>query len=143
MRPAAFAVLFAAAGLTGCVERRFVVESDPPGALVLVNGQPLGVTPVDGEFLYHGNYNFTLVKDGYETLQVKQAIPAKFYEYVPLDFVSENVYPGKIEDVRRFRYTLQPLAQPRSDTLLQQAAQLRERGKTVPSFEPVKPPAAP
>src|SRR3954454_556612 len=123
MRRGAVAVLCAAAGLTGCVERRFVVEADPPGGLVLVNAQPLGVTPVDGAFLYQGNYNFTLVKDGYETLQVKQELPAKWYEYVPIDFFSENVYPGKIEDVRRFRYSLQPLAQPRSDTLLQQAAQ--------------------
>src|SRR6478672_8516057 len=56
--------------LAGCVERRFVIESDPPGALVLLNGQPLGTTPVDGYFTYYGNYRFTIIKDGFETLHV-------------------------------------------------------------------------
>jgi hypothetical protein len=135
MRRAAFVVLGLAAGLTGCVERRFVVESDPPGALVMLNGQPLGVTPCDAYYVYHGAYDLTLIKDGYQTLQVKQEIPAKFYEYPVIDFVSENLYPGKIEDRRQFRYTLQPMSQPRADQLLQQATQLRERGKAIPSTE--------
>src|SRR5581483_10051303 len=58
-----------AGGPSGCVERRYVIESDPPGALVLVNGQPLGTTPVDGYFTYYGSYTFTLIKDGYQTKQ--------------------------------------------------------------------------
>src|SRR5262245_3283745 len=98
-------------GVAGCVERRYVIESDPPGALVLVNGTPLGATPVDGHFVYYGNYTFTLIKDGYETLHVDQRIRAPWFEYPGADFVSENVYPGKLEDVRRFRYALQPAAQ--------------------------------
>src|SRR5262249_58004588 len=63
-------VLLSAALLTGCVERRFVIESVPPTAQVLRNGQPIGFTPVDSEFIYYGKYNFTLIKDGYETLHV-------------------------------------------------------------------------
>src|SRR5438046_8549070 len=86
-------------GLPGCVERRYVIESDPPGALVLVNGQPIGTTPVDGYFVYYGNYNFTLIKDGFQTKQVSQRIASPWYEYTPLDFISENLYPGKLEDV--------------------------------------------
>jgi len=87
--------------LAGCVERRYVIESDPPGALVVANGQPIGATPVDGHFLYYGNYHFTLIKDGYETLQVDERFRAPWYEYYPIDFFSENIVPGKIEDVRR------------------------------------------
>src|SRR5437868_4852974 len=107
--------------LAGCVERRFVIESDPPGALVLVNGQPLGATPVDGHFLFYGKYQFTLIKDGYETLQVEECFRAPWYQYFPVDFLSENIYPGKVEDIRRPKpYQLMPKAQPRADELLHQ-----------------------
>jgi hypothetical protein len=121
--------------LAGCVERRYVIESDPPGALVLVNGTPLGTTPVDGHFVYYGNYEFTLIKDGYETLHVDQCIRSPWYEYPGVDFVSENVYPGKLEDVRRFRYALQPAAQVNTQQLLQQAEALRNRGQQIPNPE--------
>src|SRR5215510_252534 len=76
-----------AGGLPGCVERRYVIESDPPGALVLVNGQPIGTTPVDGYFTYYGTYNFTLIKDGYETKRVSQRIASPWYELPVVDFV--------------------------------------------------------
>jgi hypothetical protein len=118
--------------LTGCVERRFVIESDPPGALVLMNGQPIGATPVDGHFLYYGKYQFTLIKDGYETLQVEETFRHPWYEYVPFDFISENLYPGNIEDVRRPNiFRLCPKMQPRTDALFGQAEQLRTKGRSL------------
>jgi hypothetical protein len=125
------AMALAGVGLSGCVERRYVIESDPPGALVLVNGQPLGTTPVDGYFIYYGDYNFTLIKDGYQTKQVTQKLTSPWFELPPFDFATENLYPGKIEDVRRFRYCLDPLVQVRTDELLRQAEELRNRGKSV------------
>ncbi len=118
--------------LAGCVERRFVIESDPPGALVLMNGQPIGATPVDGHFLYYGKYQFTLIKDGYETLQVEEKFRPPWYEYVPIDFLAENLYPGNIEDVRRPNiYRLSPRMQPRTDALFGQAEQLRTKGRSL------------
>lgn len=120
---------------TGCVERRFVIESDPPGALVLVNGQPLGSSPADGHFVYYGNYTFTLIKDGFETLHVDQMIRSPWYQIPPLDFISENLYPGKLEDVRRFRYALQPAAQVNTQQLLQQAEALRGRGQQISTMD--------
>ncbi len=119
--------------LAGCVERRFVIESDPPGALVLLNGQPLGTTPVDGYFTYYGNYTFTLVKDGYQTKQVDQRFRSPWYEIPPVDFVTENLYPGKVEDVRRFRVTLEPIIQVNPQQLLNEADQLRNRGRSIQS----------
>ena len=124
-----------AVALSGCVERRFVIESDPPGAVVLVNGQPLGSTPVDGHFIYYGNYDFTLVKDGYETLHVDQRIRAPWYQWPLIDFASENLYPGKLEDVHRFRYAMQPAAQVNTQQLLNTAGVLRERGRSLPGNE--------
>ncbi|MFL5328044.1 MAG: PEGA domain-containing protein [Gemmataceae bacterium] len=118
----------------GCVERRYVIESHPPGAMVLVNGQPLGATPVDGHFLYYGKYQLTLIKDGYETLQVEECFRPPWYQWYPIDFLSENVWPGKIEDVRRPKpYQLLPKAQPRADELLNQADQFRNKGRSIES----------
>jgi PEGA domain len=140
-RMTALGLLFlSAALLTGCVERRYVITSDPPGALVLRNGQPIGATPVDDHFVYYGEYDFTLIKEGYETLQVKQRIPTPWYEFFPLDVVSEILVPWQIEDVRRFHYTLEPRRQVNTDQLLQDAQSLRNRGHSLPTPETVPPP---
>jgi PEGA domain len=132
-------LLFAAALasiLPGCIEQRYVIESDPPGALVLVNGQPIGTTPVDGYYIYYGAYDFTLVKDGYQTKVVRQKITMPWFEYPGVDFITENVYPGKVEDVRRFKYCLEPLVQVSEGDLLNQAQQLRNRGKSINGGDP-------
>jgi hypothetical protein len=136
--------LAGAALLTGCVERRFVIESDPPGAIVLRNGERIGAAPADDFFLFYGKYNFTLFKDGFETLQVQQEVPTPWYEYPPLDFVSENLVPWTIRDIRRYTYHLQPVQQPRSDEVIDRAEQLRMRGKAiVPPNQPPPPPPSP
>jgi hypothetical protein len=137
-----FVAIVACAGLvTGCVERRYVITSEPPGAVVLRNGQNIGATPTDDHFVYYGNYHFTLIRDGYETLQVDQNIPAPWYEYPVLDFISENLIPWKIRDVRRFSYDLKPLAQPNIDQLLNRGGGLRNRGQSLVPLAP--PPPAP
>ena len=123
--------LAGAALLTGCVERRFVVTSDPPGALVLRNGQPLGAAPADDHFVYYGNYHFTLIRDGYETLEVDQYLMPPWYEWPPLDFFSENLVPWTIYDVRRFHYQMQPQQVPNSVDVLNRAQELRNRGQQV------------
>jgi hypothetical protein len=128
--------------LSGCVERRYVVTSDPPGAIVLRNNEQIGATPVDDHFVYYGNYHFTLIKDGYQTLQVDQEICAPWYQYIPLDFFSENLVPWRVVDVRRFHYQLQPLQAVNSDDLLNRAQALRNRGQSIATSAP-PPPAGP
>ncbi|HEV3258238.1 MAG TPA: PEGA domain-containing protein [Gemmataceae bacterium] len=127
--------------LAGCVERRYVITSNPPGAAVYRNGQFIGLTPVDDQFVYYGDYHFTIRKDGYATLQVRQPIPMPWYEYWPLEFVSENLVPGHIENIHRFDYTLQPLPQPNIQQLLNEAQILRSKGKAI--GPPAPPPAPP
>ena len=148
-RYVAFLAVAACSGLlSGCVEQRYVVTTDPPGAMVLRNGQPLGQSPVDDHFVYYGTYHFTLILDGYETLQVQQKIPAPWYEYFPIDFFSENALPWKIRDVRRFHYKLEPRRMVNTNDLLQEAQNLRNRGISIRPPDastppPTPPPAAP
>lgn len=124
---------FAALGLSGCVERRFLIESNPPGAMVYQNGQVLGPTPLDLPFTYYGNYEFTLVRDGYEPTTVTARIRPPWFQYFPLDFISENLYPFHVQDNRRLRFDMLPLQQPSTTDLLNQAASLRDRGRAIPT----------
>ena len=109
-----------------------MITSDPPGAVVLVNNRPLGPTPADGRFDWYGTYDVTLIADGYETLHARQPVRAPVWQYFPLDFVVENVWPFHIEDVRRFHYPMQPVCQPNARQLLDQAEGLRGRAATLP-----------
>ena len=124
--------VFLAAGLmSGCVERSYVVETNPPGAFVQVNNQPLGPSPVDGSFIYYGNYEFKIIKEGYETQVVQQEIPLPWYEYWPMEFFVENLWPFKIRDQHRFRYDLVPLQVPNSEEILRRSEELRTRGQSI------------
>ena len=135
-----WAALTVAALCTGCVEQRYVITSDPPGAAVYRNGNLIGYTPVDDTFVYYGKYHFTLVKDGYETLQVDQDVPAPIYEYIGLDFLSEVLYPFNLRDVQRFNYSLREAQSPAKGDVLTRGQQLRDRGQTLLTQNP--PPAA-
>ena len=125
-------IALAACTLAGCVERRFVITTDPPGAIVIdEKGLPIGAAPVDRQWIYNGVYEFRLVKDGFQTQAVREHVAAKWYEYFPFDFFAENVVPWTIRDIRRFHYQLQPLAVMPPDTVLQQGQALRQRGLTI------------
>jgi PEGA domain len=130
----------ASALLLGCVDRRYVITTDPPGAVVYRNGQYLGATPVDDHFIYYGNYHFTIVKEGYETLQIDQEIKIPWYEFPPIDFFSETLLPYNVIDRREFHYKLEPRKLPDQGQLLKQAAELRTKGLLL---GPGKPSAAP
>ena len=49
----------------GCgVERTLQIESDPPGALVTLNGNEVGRTPTRKEFVWYGTYDVQLRRRG-------------------------------------------------------------------------------
>ena len=114
-------------------------KTNPPGALVLVNDQPQGWAPVDGNFVYYGKYKFTLIKDGYETQTITEDMCLPWYEYWPLDFFFENFYPFKLEDKHRFSYEMSPPKLPDEMELKRRAEELRERGRAI--RPPETPPA--
>lgn len=94
--------------LSGCVSRRMMVISDPPGALVLLEGKEIGTTPVSVDFTYYGTRELTLIKDGYETLTVQQKVPTPWYQMPVVEFFADNFTPGHITDRHQFRYAMQP-----------------------------------
>ena len=125
----ALTILIAACG---CVERRMILATAPSGAIVYdEKNQPIGAGPVDKPFTYYGKYQFRIAMDGYETLVVEQRVRSPWYELPGFDFISENVIPWTIRDVRRFTYVLQPAQIRPPEQLLLEAQLLRDYGKTV------------
>ncbi len=117
---------------SGAVRRRLNVHSNPPGALVYVDNQQIGITPCSVDFTYYGTREVRLIKPGFETLTVNQPIPTPWYEYVPLDFVSENLLPTKIRDNRTVTYNLAPQLVVPTQELLDRANQLRQDSLQFP-----------
>ncbi len=112
---------------SGCVERRMTIRSNPPGAVVYVDDYEIGTTPVSTDFTYYGTRKIRLVKNGYETLTVMQPVSVPWYQYVPIDFVAENLVPGNIRDNRTFDYQLVPQAVVPTEQLLDRAEVLRRQ----------------
>ena len=135
---------------TGCVRRRLMVRSNPPGAMVYVDNQPIGTTPCATDFTYYGTREIRLVKAGYETLTVNQPLPAPWYQIPPLDFVSENIVPRKIQDYRTASFNMVPQVIVPTEQLIARGEQLRQgtlQGAVMPASTsvtsiPVLPPGA-
>ena len=103
--------------VTGCVQRRLTIRSNPPGAFVWVDNYPIGTTPVSTDFTYYGKRQIRLVRDGYETLTVEQKIKAPWYEWFGIDFISENLVPANIRDEQSLDFNMVPQQVPSSPQL--------------------------
>jgi hypothetical protein len=136
---AAMLAIVLTASQAACVERRMIVRSNPPGAVLYVDDYPIGTTPCATSFIYYGTRQIRLVKDGYETLVVNQPIPAPWYEFFPADFVAENLVPGHIRDVRVLSYDLRPLLPVPNDQLTGRADALRAAVKAEQASEGIIP----
>jgi hypothetical protein len=127
-RPAWVALaVIAALCAGGCkgVQRRMTVRSNVPGAQVYVDNYEIGRTPVSTDFIYYGDRDIRLVKDGYETLKVKQKVNAPWYQYPGIDFIVENLWPWEVRDERNFNYQMQPQYLVPTETILSRAEEMR------------------
>lgn len=132
--------LLTLAAATGCVRRELTIESEPPGALVFLNDQEIGRTPVTRPFVFYGTYDVVLRLEGYETLRAKKLVLAPWWQWVPIDFAAE-FFP--LTDKQTARFVLQPAVEPGfepPENLLERAAELRSQ---LPSTQPVAPQPAP
>jgi hypothetical protein len=124
-----------AISLSGCVRRRLFVRSDPPGAAIYIDDQHVGYTPTYVNYTYYGSRKVQLIKDGYETVTVYQRLDPPWYEYPPIDFVSENLVPTEIRDERILDFTLPPSKVYEREQVLPGAEALRaqvQQGTVVP-----------
>ncbi len=106
--------LFAAAaigclviGTGGCVEQTILVQSNPPGALVYLNDQEVGRTPIRKDFLWHGKYDVVVRKEGFKSFKTTAGIWPPVYQWPPLDLVAQ-LLPIPFKDHHTLTYTLEP-----------------------------------
>ena len=118
-------LLLLAAVQTGCVHRRMTIRSVPSGALVKVDGEEIGYTPVSMDFTYYGTREITLTKDGYETQSVMQKVRTPWYQWMPLDAVTDNLLPFEVTNRHEFTYQLQPKVVVPTEELLNRGNMLR------------------
>jgi hypothetical protein len=93
--------------LGGCVERTMTIKSDPPGALVYLNDQEVGRTPITRDFVWYGDYQVEVRKEGYETLKTHKWVKAPGYLWVPFDFFVE-LSPFMVKDHHDMAFALKP-----------------------------------
>jgi len=120
--------------MVGCAvacetQRTITVTSEPAGALVFLNDEEVGRTPVTVPFTFYGTYSVRLEEPGYEPLWTKKEAVGPFWELPGPDLVALLV-PGKKVDLR-WHYELKPI--PKADgvsaidesALLERAEQMR------------------
>ncbi len=105
---AALALGAAAVALTGCVERRIVITSDPTGAAVTLNDVDVGLTPLEVDFTYYGVYDVQLRKPGFEPLLTTADADAPWYEWPGIDIVSQAIPPTD-RTMIRWHFALEPV----------------------------------
>ncbi|MCY2960406.1 MAG: PEGA domain-containing protein [Planctomycetota bacterium] len=140
-------VVAAALPLGGCAtERKLIVTSTPPGALVRLDDTIVGSTPYEIAFDAYGTRRITLYKQGYATTSRQVVIDAPWYLIFPIDIVTEVLLPFGWKDIRRIEIPMAqdvgPVTRPDLAAVLQRAESLRlaEPSGPRPSTVPVPPP---
>ncbi len=122
----AYAIIgFMTIALAGCVERRLTINTEPQGAMVILNDQEIGTSPVTVSFNWYGDYWVRLSKNGYEALNTHRKLKAPLHDYFPFDFITEVLYPGRIVDTYEWTFALAPKEYPTRDQLIENGAFLR------------------
>jgi hypothetical protein len=101
------------------------IRSNPPGALVYIDDQEIGTTPVSTYFTYYGTRKIKLIKDGFEPVTALEKIRPPWYELPVVDFVSENIVGRELRDERVLEFQLQPQRLVPTQELLSRANRLR------------------
>jgi hypothetical protein len=127
----------------GCVTRRVMITSNPPGAMVYRNGQPIGRTPVEEPFTYYGTYHYRLIRDGYEPVDFYPHLTAPWYQWPGVDFFTENFIPYQFRDRQTLHFDLPPSRAVPHDVIRDRARQLQEEAKGLTRPADALPPRRP
>ena len=113
--------------LAGCVERELTINTEPQGAVVALNDEEIGVSPVTVNFKWYGDYCVRISKEGYETLDTHRELKGPWYDHFPFDFFAQIVNPNRIADSYEWMFELSPRRQISPDELIQDARELKKQ----------------
>ncbi len=120
-------VLLAALLATGCVERKLTIVTEPTEAVVWLNDEEVGVTPVTVNFNWYGDYSVRIEKPGYAILNTHRELERPLHDRFPFDFFAEVCWPQKITDEYSWTFELQPYQPASTEELIKSAQQMQQR----------------
>ena len=110
--------------LGGCVERQLTINTEPKGALVVLNDEEIGISPVTVSFEWYGDYNVRISKEGYETLKTHRELKGPWYDHFPFDFFA-MLNPKRTVDSYEWTFELAPQKEPAREELIEKAKELK------------------
>lgn len=117
----------------GCVQRTISITSQPAGALVYLNDEEVGRTPIEVPFTFYGTYDVRLERDGYAPLWTQQKAEPPWWEYPGPDLFAEAVPGAKSKLAWHFELDALPAPEDRdADALAQRARELRQTLSDTP-----------
>jgi hypothetical protein len=108
----------------GCVERKLTIVTEPAGALVTLNDEEIGTSPVTVGFEWYGDYSVRISKDGYQTLRTHQKLKRPLRDVAPFDLLAD-MFTTKIDEYN-WTFKLEPYQQIQKDELIKSATSLRK-----------------
>ena len=115
--------------LSGCVQRKLTINTLPQGAVITLNDEEIGVSPVPVGFEWYGDYKVRAVKEGYEILNTHRRLERPVHDKFQMDFFAEVLYPGHIKDEYEWTFELTPYTVPDRNVLLLDAEKLRKEAE--------------
>lgn len=125
--------------LVGCgTKRSITVTSEPANALVFLNDEEIGRTPVTVPFTFYGVYDLRLEADGYKAVLTQREAKAPLWEYPGPDLVGEAVGG---ESHIQWHVDMEPLPVGDEASLVDRARQMRALLKSeIPDTQPATQP---
>tara|TARA_R110002126_G_scaffold64513_25_gene165312 strand:+ start:3369 stop:3953 length:585 start_codon:yes stop_codon:yes gene_type:complete len=110
--PSICALALLTLGLSACGAKRIlVVESTPSEALVRLDEEIIGVTPLEFPFEHYGDRRLSLYLDGYDTWSEPIELKTPWYSRFPLDLVTEVLLPIRPVTRPTFHIHLSPMSE--------------------------------
>lgn len=113
--------------LTGCVERKLTINTQPQEALIVLNDEEIGTSPVTVNFNWYGDYCVRISKEGYETLNTHRELKGPWYDDFPFDFFAQIVNPDRIVDSYEWTFELSPKRQVSREELINNAQEMKKQ----------------
>lgn len=116
--------------LSGCLERTVTITSEPAGALVVLNDEEIGRTPVETGFRYFGVYDVRLQREGFEPIVTEKEAVAPIWEYPGLDLLAIAA-PWRVKTHLEWHFDLEAVPEPGTPEAEQSEQELFDRARSL------------
>jgi len=122
-----YTVMLLALFTSGCVERKLTINTRPEGALVTLNDEEIGNSPVTVSFNWYGDYAVRINKQGFETLNTHKKLVGPWYDKFPFDFFAQILSSKRIVDSYQWTFELTEKKPVDTGQLVEKALEMKEQ----------------